>query len=51
MVWDLKIRDYRIAVFLNLHIFAVVLADRNAGIDDVRDGHHDLRDLLIKLCL
>ena len=49
MVRDLEIRNYRLTESLDLHVLAVILSDGYAGIDDVRDGHHDLQDLLIQL--
>ena len=42
MIRNLKIRYKRIAEFLDLYVLAVVFTDRYAGIDDVRNGHHDL---------
>ena len=47
MIRDLKIRHHRLPVALHLHIFTVVFSDRHAGIDDIGNRHHDLRDLLI----
>ena len=49
MIRDLEIRNDRLAETLNLDVFAVVFADRHAGVDDIRDRHHDLEDLLIEL--
>ena len=49
MIGNLKIRNSRLAVFLNLHIFTVILSDRNTRINDVRNGHHDLRYLFVQL--
>ena len=42
MIRNLEIRYKRIAEFLDLYVLAVVFTDRYAGIDDVRNGHHDL---------
>ena len=57
MVRDLKIRDHRLSVFLDLHILGIVFSNGNAGIDDIGNGHHDLFDpgfqillLLLQLC-
>ena len=49
MVRNREIRHDRLAETLNLNVFAVVFADRHAGIDDIRDRHHDLEDLLVEL--
>ena len=49
MIRYLKIRYHRFAVSLHFHVLAVVFSNRYAGIDDVRDGHHDLFDLLVQL--
>ena len=57
MVRDLKIRDHRLSVFLDLHVLGIVFSDGNTGIDDIGNGHHDLFDpgvqilfLLLQLC-
>ena len=42
MIWDLKIRYYRLTETLNFYVLAVIFTDRYAWIDDVRNGHHDL---------
>ena len=42
MIRNLKIRNNRLAEFLDLYVLAVIFADRYARIDDVRNGHHDL---------
>ena len=42
MIGDLKVRNYRLAEPLNLHVLAVILSDGHAGIDDIGNGHHDL---------
>ena len=44
-----EIRNDRLAETLNLDVFAVVFADRHAGVDDIRDRHHDLEDLFVEL--
>ena len=49
VVGYLKIGDDRLAEALDLYVLAVVLTDRDAGVDDVRDDHHDLGDLLVEL--
>ena len=46
MIGDLKIRHHRITEFLDLHIFTVILTNRNRRIDNIGDHHHDLLDLL-----
>ena len=45
VVGDLKIGGQGLAVALDLHVLAIVLADRNGGIDDVGDDHHAGADL------
>ena len=49
MVGNLKRRHYRLAKAGNLHVFAVIPADRHAGIDNVGDHHHAFFDLPFKL--
>ena len=51
MIGHLIVRHNRLAEALEFHVFAVIPADRNAGVDDVRDHHHALVDLLLKLRL
>ena len=51
VVRDLEIRYKRVAEALIFDIFGVVLTDRNGRVDDVRDDHHDLADLGLKLVL
>ena len=51
VVRDLEIRNDRFTKALDLDILAVVLADRHGGINDVRNDHHDLTDLRLKLVL
>ena len=48
VVRNREIRNDRLAETLNLDVFAV-FADRHAGVDDIRDRHHDLEDLLVEL--
>ena len=49
VVGNFKIGDLRLAEALDLDIAAVVRADGDAGVDDVRDQQHDLVDLLLIL--
>ena len=49
VVRNLEIRNYRLAVTLNLYVLAVVFPDRYTRVNDVRDSHHILQDLLIQL--
>ena len=49
VIGNFKIRNDRIAEPLHLDVFAVVLSDRDGGIDDIRNGHHDLCDLFVQL--
>ena len=49
MIGHLKIRHLRLAEALQLHILAVVLANRHAVVNDVRDDHHALLDLALQL--
>ena len=51
VVRNREIRNDRLAETLNLDVFAIVFADRHAGVDDIRDRHHDLGDFLGKLLL
>ena len=51
VVGDLKIHDRLFAELLYLDIFAVVLTDRHAVVDDVRDLHHDLFEACFDLGL
>ena len=51
VVGDLKIGHLRLAEALDLNVAAVVRADGDARIDDVRDEEHDLVDLLLVLFL
>ena len=45
VVRDREIRHDGLAEALHLHIAAIVRAERHAGVDDLRDGEHDLVDL------
>ncbi len=51
VVGNFKIGHLRLAEALDFDIAAVVRADGDAGIDDVRDQQHDLVDLLLVLFL
>ena len=51
MIRDLKIRYLGLTKTLNLNVFAVILTYRNRRIDDVRDDHHSLLNLFLKLSL
>ena len=51
VIRNLEIRYHRLAVALNLYVLAVVFTDRYTRIDDIRDGHHILQDLLIQFFL
>ena len=51
MIRNIKLRNKGIAKLLNLNIFAIVLSDRNGGINDVGDGHHNGLYSLLKLSL
>ena len=44
VVGNIKIGDYRFAEALYLDVIAVVRADGNAGVDDIRDIQHNLVD-------
>ena len=48
MIRYLKIRYCRLAVFLYFHIFRVIFTNWNRRIDNIRNGHHILLDLLTK---
>lgn len=45
MIRHLKIRHKRLAEALDFNVLAVILADRHARIDDLRDDLHALLDL------
>ena len=49
MVRDGIIRHNRIAKALYFHIAAVVRADGHTGVDHLRDGVHDVADLVLQL--
>ncbi len=49
MVGNLKIRRHRLAIFLHLHVLAVIFANRHGRVDDIRNCHHDFRDFLLQL--
>ena len=51
MIWNLKIRNRRLTVFLYFNIFTVVFADRHTRINDVWNRHHDLCDFFIQFLL
>ena len=51
VVGNFKIGNNRLAETLYLNVLAVVLADGNGGVDDVRDDHHSLFDLFLQLAL
>ena len=51
VIRDLKVGHERLAEALDLDVLAVVLADRYARVDDVRNDHHDLGDLFVQLGL
>ena len=51
VVRDREIRHDSLAEALHLDVAAVVRAERHAGVDDLRDGEHDLVDLGLKLLL
>ena len=48
MVRNLIFRHYRLTETFHFHVLGVILADRNLGINDIRQGHHDLSNLLCK---
>ena len=49
MIRHLKVRYNRITILLNLHILAVILTDRYAWVNNIRNDHHDLLNLLCQL--
>ncbi len=51
VIRDLEIGNNRFAETLIFHILRIILADRNRSVDNVRDDHHALADLLRKLGL
>ena len=48
MIRNFKIRNYRLTVSLYLYVLSIILSNRNARINDVRNGHHDLGYFLIQ---
>ena len=50
MIRYLKIRNKRLTELFDFYILTVILTYRYARIDNVRNGHHILFDLLFKLC-
>ena len=51
VVRDREIWHDGLAEALHLHVAAVVRAERHAGVDDLRDGEHDLVDLGLEFLL
>ena len=51
VVRDWEIRHDGLAEALHLHIAAIVRAERHAGVDDLRDGEHDLVNFRLELFL
>ena len=49
VIRNLKIRNYRLTITCDFYILAVILTDRNAWVNDVRNNHHYLLNLLLKL--
>ena len=51
MIRDFIIRNDRVAKALKLDVLGVVLADRDRGVDDIRNDHHAAADFLLILLL
>ena len=51
MIRNIKIGDHWLAKALDFNVCAVIRADGNGGIDDVRNGQHDLMDALCVVLL
>ncbi len=51
VVRDREIRHDGLAEALHLHVAAIVRAERHAGVNDLRDGEHDLVDLGLEFLL
>ena len=51
VIGDLKIRNERLAEFLDLHVFRIIFSDRDGRIDDLRNHHHALPDLFLDFLL
>ncbi len=51
VIRNLEIRNYRFPILLNLYIFTVILSDGHRGVDDIRDNHHILFQLLLYFLL
>ena len=49
VVGYLKIGNNGLAELLDFHVFAVILADGNRRVDDVRNCHHDLFDSFLNV--
>ena len=48
MVGNFKIRYYRFTIFLYFHIFTIIFTNRNRWINNIRNNHHILLDLIPK---
>ena len=51
MIWNLELRNDRLTEALILDVMGIIRTDRNGRIDHVRDDHHALRHLRLKLRL
>ena len=51
VIRNIKIRNNRLTVLLDLHIVSIIGSDRNRRIDDIGDHHHILEDDLIRFLL
>ena len=49
VIGNLEIRNNGLAVFLDLHVLAVIFTDRYGRIDDVRNDHHSGQDSCLQL--
>ena len=51
MIRNLKIRNNRLTVFGNFHIFRIILTDRYTWINDIRNYHHIFEKFFLYLFL
>ena len=51
MIRNIKIRDDRLAILLDLNVVSIIRSDRNGRIDDIGNHHHVLKDDLIRFLL
>ena len=50
MIWNFKIWNKWLTIFLDFNVFAIIFTDWNTWVNDVRNNHHDFLNLFSKLC-